>query len=150
VRGHRVHPTVIEDEIVLLDEHELLLEYRAEQVTLFFTGKANDPHSLVGALYEAHVDTVADWYPFERFLNPQMPLVDLLQSGFGQLADGPAPLIEAYERVINEYGVRGSRTKPQPAVWWDGENWAPDGESVRVFLLDDMYVVAGCFAASRE
>jgi hypothetical protein len=150
VRNHEVHPAEIEEEIRLLDEHELLLEHQAERVTLTFTGTADDTLSMVGALYVAHVDAVGSWYPFERFLNPEMDLVGLLQSGYGQLAEGPEPLIEAYERVLNRYDIRTSRLTPRPPVWWDGEEWTPGGEGVRVLFLDDMYVVAQNFSGSKE
>jgi hypothetical protein len=49
------------------------------------------------------------WIRFDRFLNPEVPLTELLASGSGQLATGPSFLVSAYAKVLKEHGCRPAR-----------------------------------------
>jgi hypothetical protein len=95
--------------------HALLLAHSAPSAQVGFRGEVDDPHRVMGALFAAHKDVMADWVPFSRFLN-EMSLARLLRGGYGTLASGPLPLMEAYASALTDCGVAPSvHTIREPA-----------------------------------
>ncbi len=148
VRAHDVHPCAIEENLDLLDDHPLLIPHRKDWATLSFSGGVAEVNSLVGALYRAHMGAVANWIPFDEFINPCMGLGPLLETGNGVLATGPVPLLDVYEAVLRDHGVRSSRYGERGPVWRDGAEWDTDSSGVRVILLDQQFVIAGAAHAT--
>lgn len=112
------------------------------------SGKLSDDAAgaVLGALFTAHRECVGNWIPFERYLNRNLGLHDLIASGDGLLAEGPHFLLAAYTRVLEERGIRPnlwgrSRIEPQ-----SGESLEPR-ETCAAFLVDDAFVVARTFDA---
>jgi hypothetical protein len=73
--------------------------------------------SVAGALCERHVDLVEDWIPFEKYLNAEVRLAELIAGSFGMLADGVEPLILAYEEVMQRYGFSTSQHESRPPIY---------------------------------
>jgi hypothetical protein len=115
--------------------HALLVPYRAPQTSTSFYGKVENASSVVGALVKRHKTIAGDWIPFERFLNKEVDVTELIAGGFGMLAEGPEPFILAYEDTLRQHGFSTSHVEPsQPAH--------PNGDEMSVLILDHAYVIA--------
>jgi hypothetical protein len=86
------------------DNHPAIDQYQEPREFLHFGAAPLAPHEIVGRLWAAHVAVVDDWIPFDRYLNCELPLADLLAYGSGLLATGPAFLISAYAAVLDNAG----------------------------------------------
>lgn len=123
------------EDIQVLDEHPLLLDYNTPREYLHITSAPDCPEEIVGALYLAHRSVVSDCRPLSHILNPGLEpvglgLLALLQGGRGMLASGPSAIISALEEAIDGR-MQASRN---PAH----NNMAG---KYRVLLLDDAYVI---------
>jgi hypothetical protein len=112
-----------------------------------FYGKSANPSAVVGGLYERHWELAGKWIPFHRFLNPGVRLTELIAGGFGMLAEGPEPLILAYEEVMQQHGFSTTHRDPRQPVYWGGEGWLAEKAVLSALVLDESYVVAEHFAA---
>ena len=64
------------------------------------------------------------------------------------LAEGPEPLVLAYEDVMRKHGFSTSHLDPTKPVYWGGNEWLGQKAPAFVLILDDSYVVAEQFVAS--
>jgi len=128
-------------------DHVLLWEYVKPKTSTSFYGSVKDSLSVVGALYERHVELAGDWIPFQKFINSGIPLSELIAGSFGMLADGPAPLILAYEEVLQRYGISTSHIEPKPPMSWRDGKWVLDDTNLSVLILGNSYVIATDFDA---
>jgi hypothetical protein len=135
------------DELNLTFDHVLLWPHTASHTRVSFYGKSKDPSAVVGALYERHVSLVGHWMPFHRFLNGAPTVTDLIAGGYGMLAEGPEPLLLAYEEVMQQHGISASHHEPEPPAYCDGENWAEQTSSLAALVIGESYVVAADFRA---
>jgi hypothetical protein len=94
-----------------LHDHVLLWHYHQPHLVSTFHGKVSEPLSVVGALFERHMDLVEAWIPFTKYLNTEMDLSALIGGSFGMIADDPERLIQAYEDVLRRYEVSVSHHK---------------------------------------
>lgn len=101
-------------------DHPAIDQYLQAREFLHFGSAPNDPHHVVGELWAAHSRLTSDWIPFDRYLNREIPLHQLLGSGSGLLATGPTFLIAAYADVLETNGCRPTRktlaTPPRTAA----------------------------------
>jgi hypothetical protein len=121
-------------------DHVLLMPHRALQTSTSFYGKAENPSAVVGALVKCHRTIAGDWIPFNRFLNKEIDLTELIAGGFGMLAEGPEPFIQAYEDSLRAHGFSTSHVKPSEPV----------GKEMSVLILDQAYVIAEEFIPHRS
>ena len=127
-------------ELELSQDHVLLWHYNQPYDLLSFYGKTNNPLTVVGALYEAHTALVGSWIPFEKYLNTALGLSKLIEGSHGLLAEGPEPLILAYEKVMHEYGISASyHTSSSPLD-------AP----YSVLILDQAFVIGERFETDAQ
>ena len=131
----------------LLDDHVLLWPFMARRLSTYFYGKCDNPAAVVGALYDRHWELAGEWIPLHRFLNSRVRLMKLITSGAGMLAEGPQPLILAYEDVMQESGFSTSHVDAGEATYWDGETWLEERAKLSALVLDNSYVVAENFIA---
>lgn len=138
------------DRLYEVSEHPVLLPYTEQVTELFFYSPSPNPIATVGALFESHRALVADWIPFERFINifPK-GLSQLLATSSGQLAAGPISLLSAYSRVLTEHGVRSSMLPGRQPMFWDGAKWEVSDIPLRALILESSYVVAERFDAQQ-
>ena len=134
-------------DLQFFDDHVLLWPYLAPHTSTSFYGKVQDPLTVIGALYQRHRDLVGGWLPLHRFLNSNIALPELISGGFGMLAEGPEPLVLAYEDVMRTHGFTTSHLDPRKPVYWGGNGWL-DQRPAFVLILDESYVVAEQFVAS--
>jgi hypothetical protein len=135
-------------EFGLASEHVLLWHYTEPHISTSFYGRVQDPLSVVGALYERHVDLAQDWIPFHKYMNSEVRLGELIAASFGMLADGVAPLVLAYEEVMQRYGFSTSHHDSGPPEDLENKRWVKLNASLSVLSLDRSYVIAEAFEAS--
>jgi hypothetical protein len=128
-------------------DHVLLWHYTKPHTSTSFYGKAPNSLSVVGALYERHVDLVENWMPLHKYLNPEVRLNELIAGSFGMLADGPEPLILAYEEVMQHYGFSTSHLESRLPMYWYNEMGVEENASLSVMILDESYIIAEGFEA---
>jgi hypothetical protein len=137
-------------EMELLREHALLAPYADKKLTLGTKGAARDPKHAVADLWECHRTVAGAWFPFEEFLNQELPLVELLASNGAFLAEGPARFIRAYSDVLPGHGVEPYIVKErQPQHWLDGSWRVEDAEVELLLFSPDDYVIGVGFSAQR-
>jgi hypothetical protein len=100
--------------------------------------------AVLATLYNAHVDEVDDWIPFERYLLPTMPYTRRFQPRSRKefACRGPDFLIRAYAKALRMSGEKarvialkvGRKTSDRP----------------RVLHFGASYVVAEAFSAERQ
>jgi hypothetical protein len=134
-------------DLQLSDDHVLLWPHVARRTSTSFYGKCEHPSAVAGALYERHWELAGKWIPFHRFLNSGVRLTELISGGFGMLAEGPEPLILAYEEVMRQHGFSTSHLDPRKPVYWGGEGWLEEKVALSTLVLDESHVVAENFIA---
>ncbi len=112
--------------------HPAARRFTARQAVLRWSG--GDDTTAIGALYRAHMDTVADWISFSQCLNAR---------GIAKpaLVRGPEFLMRAYAKALRRIGAQprlSLRPKGQPRV------------RLRVLHFGDSYVVAATFIAQQQ
>lgn len=132
-----------------IDDHVMLSRYTDKTVDLYFRGSCSEPEAVVGALYEAHVRCVRDWFEFEKYLNTEKPLSGLIKGGHGKLACGPLFLLNEYKQVLDHYGIGVSLTDTRPAKYWNGDSWVEFERSPQMIHFGDSYIVADGFEARQ-
>ena len=137
LRESNLSPGYYED-FQVSEDHVLLWHYTKPHFLTSFYGKVKEPLSVVGALYECHRDLTEAWFPFEKYMNPDVRLAELIEGSFGMLADGPEPLVLAYEEVMQRYGVSTSSHRSQRAM----------DARLTVIILDKSFVIAERFEAN--
>ena len=130
------------------DKHVLLWPHLERHISTSFYGQAENPLAVYGALYQRHHELAGDWLPFHRFLNSSMGLLELISGGYGMLAEGPAPLVLAYEEVMSAHGFSTAHREPATPAYGGG-SWLELETKAFVLILDDSYVVAEQFVASH-
>ena len=127
-------------------DHVLLWPYIYPEVSVSFYGEAHDHLSVVGALFQRHLELVSTWIPFTRFMNGNT--VAMIRGRYGMLADGPTPLVEAYAQVLEGFDVGVRVTEPRPAYYTNNE-FSGLPEIAVLVLKKGCYVVAPKFNARR-
>ncbi|MGH9906254.1 MAG: hypothetical protein ACRD8U_11820 [Pyrinomonadaceae bacterium] len=115
VTGHSLRESTVAPghygDLAVFKDHVLLWHYTEPYILTTFYGNSSDSLAVIGALFERHLELVEDWIPFQRYLNSNVRLSDLIGGSFGMLADGPEPLVLAYEEVLQSYGFSTSHHK---------------------------------------
>jgi hypothetical protein len=135
------------DKFQLTDDHVLLWTHTKRKLSTYFSGTCLDVDAVVGALYHRHQELTAGWIPFQRFLNPNLEIKQLLTGGSGMLAEGAEPLMLAYEDVLRKFGFTASHVDAGEPAHWNGETWLEEREKLSVLIIDRSYIVAEEFTA---
>jgi hypothetical protein len=130
--------------------HAAIRQYRDPRRALFFNGKAPDLDAIIGRLWAAHRSVAGSWIDFERYFNAQLPLRNLLSSGFGKLADGPDFLVQQYAKVLTEASVEVSLGQLWPAKVWTEGMWVETAAELSMLAVDTSFVVAEVFDDERR
>jgi hypothetical protein len=126
--------------IELRDSDPLLMPYHAQRASLSFRGAPQSVHAVIGAMWLAHNRHFGNCHRFGKFLN-NYPLDELLSGGFGQLADGPLPLIREYEAVLRTHGVDTF------VHVWDSNPYG--NRNAKLLVIGSGFVIAEEFSAAR-
>ncbi len=130
------------------DDHPLLLHHNAPKAAVHFSGRPAHAEDVVLDISQAYVSTFGPWRHLVEMddLNRSAPLLDLLQSGAGQLGIMPAPLAERMARVLKHHGLTASVAQEA-----DFETVDEHGRSrlAQLLLIDHSYVIALDFSVEE-
>jgi len=133
------------DYFELSNDHPLLWPYVYPKTSVSFYGEA-EPLTLLGALYQRHLELVSDWIPFGRFMNGNT--LEIIRGRYGMLAEGPAPLVEAYAQVLESFKIGNSVTEPKPA-YYTNDKFSGLAEVGVLILNKGCYFVSTSFNERR-
>ena len=117
------------------EDHILLLPYRSSGALISFAKPLNDPLRAWGALAQAHRALVGDWFPLDRFFR-----TDLLHEDFGELALGPATLLETYAEALRSVGEE---------IGYAPLGWSLGNAALDVLTWGRSFFVARSFTLTR-
>jgi hypothetical protein len=129
--------------------HAAIRQHRDPRRALFFTGRPRDVDALIGQLWRAHQQIAGNWIAFDRYLNAERRLHDLLSFGFGKLADGPDFLIQEYARILTAASVDVSLGDLWPTKIWTEGTWVETAAELSMIAVDTSFVVAEGFDDER-
>ncbi len=129
------------DSIRRVDRHPLLWAHYQDELELFVQQPAADADKLLGQLAARHLALTHGWLPFGACFNAAVPLPKLLSSSLVMFAQGPKPLITAYQEILTTAGARCSVISHGSMLSADG----PDGP--QLLLLGRSFVIAETFDA---
>jgi hypothetical protein len=146
-RAHRVSLDDHADVLELPRDHPLLWPHRAPAVQLHFRNTGCDHRAALADLYDRHRALAEDWFSFDAFLRPEH-----LGAPGGLAAEGPEPLVVAYDAVLRAHGYRTTLLNRRPPARWvaegSGGRWVEEDQELAVLLVGASYVVASGFAAT--
>jgi len=129
-------------------DHPLLWSHNQKHTSLYFGKAASDPHEVLSRLYSLHFRITKGWIPFDKFLNPNVPLIDLCKSTNGLLAQGPLTLLEEYMKLLDTLGMLPSIVGSYPPEGIKGHDGS-EGSIPKVLIVGDSYFVGKTFDFSR-
>lgn len=133
-------------ELTLHESNHVLTRQHTDTTNeLFFKGFPRSAMETIGRLLVAHREVTGDWIPFERFFNSTSNLEELLNGGYGKLADGPTFLINAYMNVLSSEGLNPNALAPRSAKWWSGNRWLEITMPLVALVIGDSFLVAEGF-----
>jgi hypothetical protein len=150
-RGVRLDLREPASRVELADTHPLLLPHAARRSELYVRNGPADPSRLLGDLWRAHRQVTGGWIPTDAYLNGGYGLLSgEIGRGFGQLAAGPRPLLEAYAEVARDHGMQPNLLGDHPPVRWEDGAYVEQTEPLHVLLIGDSWGVAERFTCERR
>jgi len=140
--------------------HVLLLDHADRRADLYVSGQGADTARVGAGLAVAHQELLGEWRPMSRYLNPAMPLAQLLAFPSGELASGPATLMGRYADALQDLGFQTHTLRyGVPRRWVKNEGWVA-GPDVVALILDNVdrraratppgsYVICEAFESKR-
>jgi hypothetical protein len=144
-RAHRLQNDTVND-FAVHEDHVLLLPFQQLQAGLY-SSSARNPAAVAGELWAAHRRYTDDWFPPETFLNPAIPLIDLLGAPSGLLAQGPVAILSEYEGVLTRYDIACSQLRERDPKRWNG---VAESEVLKVLTIGRSFVIAEAFTAATR
>lgn len=126
------------------DIHPLLLEYKEDKVSLYFSTGSENPDKLLSDVYKAHRAVCGEHIPVEYFLSNTY-LHEACYSKFGLFAKGPVSLLDEYKAVLEAHKMKCNfqgRYKPK---YWHGDKLLPEPEDIKLLILGDSYFIGQNF-----
>lgn len=123
-------------------DHPLLLHFNTPRVAVHFDGKPKDVNELVLDISQAYISVFLNWrhlvdHPDD--INRTVPLIDLLNRGYGLLGTMPKPLAERMARVLAHHGMAASLSEDVSFATTDDHGRS---RLAKLLLLDDAYFIA--------
>ena len=131
--------------ITIMYDHPLLWEFTDIQCQLYFSGQCNDPAKLFYHLYLTHKNLFKSYQSFNISFGDDTNISTRFQYTNGLLAEGPKKLLTKYADCLKQNGLDYSIIGERPATCWDGKQFVPESENLKIFLLGDTYIIAEDF-----
>ncbi|ACX86786.1 hypothetical protein F6Q07_18785 [Pectobacterium parmentieri] len=128
---HDIHPTS-SGELTFTDQHPLLWDYNAQKGGLYYSTAATaSSYELLGRIWSVHQHLLGDWRPMSNYINTYKHQDEPIfgNDGNGLLANGPKPLLEAYQQALSCV----LKTRFVPSVEMKG--------GVKALLFDSGFVI---------
>lgn len=148
-REHRVSLGVFGRLAFIEDDHPLLYHHNTPKVAVYFDGVAENVNELVLDISQAYVSTFGQWrhlVDMAEDINRAIPMVDLLQSGYGLLGTMPRPLAERLKKVLAHHNVACTLTEDATFATADEHGRS---RMAKLLLIDQSYFIALDFAIER-
>ncbi|HVU10137.1 MAG TPA: hypothetical protein VHD90_02620 [Phototrophicaceae bacterium] len=148
VREHRINLGVF-GRVSFSDDHPLLYHYNTPRVAVHFDGKAKNINELVLDISQAYVSTFGQWRHLVDMaddINRSVPMVDLLNTGYGLLGTMPRPLAERMARVLAHHEVKANLIEE---TGFETEDEHGRSKLARLLLLDHSFVIALDFSVEQ-
>ncbi|MDZ4769449.1 MAG: hypothetical protein SGJ24_09990 [Chloroflexota bacterium] len=147
---HRLSLGIAETvQLVEGDGHPLLYHTNTPRVAVHFDGRAKDLNELALDIQQAYVSVFLQWrHLVDRVedINRTMPLLTLLERGYGLLGTMPKPLAERMARVLAHHGVGVSMSEDTGFRTHDG---AGRSALPKLLTFDEGYILALDFSFDR-
>lgn len=143
VMEHRVQLGMFEKLAVYENaDHPLLYHTNTPRVAVHFDGRAADVNELALDISQAYISVFHNWrhlvdHPDD--INRTMPLLDLLNRGFGLLGTMPKPLAERMAKVLAHHKVNASLAEETEFRVEDEQGRS---KLLKLLLLDESYFLA--------
>jgi len=141
VREHRVNLGVF-GSLTFTDDHPLLYHHNTPRVAVYFDGKPDNVNELVLDISQAYVSTFGRWrhlVDMAEDINRTLPMVDLLNSGYGLLGTMPRPLAERMSKVLAHHNITYSLTEDTSFETTDEHGRS---RLAKLLLIDQSYFIA--------
>jgi len=115
-------------EIEFTEKHHLLWKHNEPHGYLYYSSEPENSYEVLGRIWEAHEIACEGWRPLSDFINTGHN-VGFCNGQNGQLAHGPLPLLNAYQKAIN--GKMKTNYVP---------SYQPKG-GLKVLMFDTCFVV---------
>ncbi len=83
--------------VMFTPDHILTFDHNSPHFDLYYSTSPNNPHEVLGVLWETHERVCGGWRPLAKYVNASP---EELRQGNGLLARGPEPIIEQYKAAI--------------------------------------------------
>src|SRR5690554_8186937 len=89
-------------EIEFTDKHQLLWNHNEPHGYLYYSSEPVNRHEILGLIWEAHEKIFGGWRPLTDYANTYhaSQFIEFCKGSNGQLAQGPKPILEAYENSV--------------------------------------------------
>lgn len=123
-------------------DHPLLYHYNTPRVAVHFDGRAADVNELALDISQTYVSVFLNWrhlvdHPDD--INRTIPLLDLLNRGFGLLGTMPKPLAERMAKALAHHKVNASLSEDTS---FEAEDEHGRSRLAKLLLLDESYFIA--------
>lgn len=132
--------------IEIKDDHPLLWELIDTQCQLYFTGLCKDHTKLFYDLYLAHKKMFDRYQCFNISFGEETTYSKPFQYSNGLLTQGSKKLMEKYAECLKENGLDFNIIGERPSVHWDGEQYIPESQDLKVLFIGDTYIIAKEFS----
>jgi hypothetical protein len=137
------------DKIDLFDEHPLLWPYNQFQTSLYFARSSKHPYQLFASIYHIHMQETKKWFPLEKFINGNIPIVDLCKSTSGLFASGPINLLEAYKRTLEIHEMNPTIVGGHNPEQRTNRRWVVENAKLKALVIGVSYVIGETFVFNR-
>ena len=148
MREHRVNLGVF-GRLAFSDDHPLLYHHNTPRVAVHFDGKPDNVNELVLDISQAYVSTFGQWRHLVDMaddINRTMPMVDLLNSGYGLLGTMPKPFAERIAKVLAHHNVGYSLSED---ATFETEDEHGRSRLAKLLLIDQSYFIALDFSVEQ-
>ena len=128
------------ESLEVAEDHPLLWEDCTAWGGLSFHGDVGNPVRVVIELLSVHRRATRGLIPFERYWTRGVPPWELLAGRYGELAQGPMPLIQVYKQVIDRNRAASAIREVRPA----------SDRRLQILVIGPTHIVAEGFAARRH
>lgn len=135
----------IQNRLQIFDHHPLLLEYKDQECSLYFSGKCSNPELLFVDLYQSHFDQCANYIHFSKYINNPTDFMSVLKVGYGLLAEGPKSLMQLYATQLQKHNVSYNLIGSRQPKYWDGNEYQKISPEVRLLFLGKAYFIGDQF-----
>lgn len=150
VTAHRIRRTQDFCWPRLETDHPILMPHHLPHKVLYFNSSAKNSDEVFAQLLTAQIATTGSWFPSDFFLftSGYQTIQDFLRIGFGQLAVGPEPVIEAFQVVLTSHGIEHS-TLSWDYFGWNGSSHFLLNPAASALVAQGSYIVADKFIAQK-